>query len=85
MKRKEAGGEHDEVDGGAIESLRRDVSAEHQDDIARMVRRLTGRDRSVYVLTPEEHADLDAADAEIARGDVATADEVRAVWAKHGL
>lgn len=69
----------------AVASLRRDVSPEHQDEIARAVLQLTGRDRSIHVLTPEERADLDAADAEIARGEIATADEVRSVWAKHGL
>jgi hypothetical protein len=69
----------------AIASLRRDVSSEHQDEVALAVMRLVGRDRSIYVLTSEERADLDAADAEIARGEVATEDEVRAMWAKHGL
>jgi len=38
-----------------------------------------------YVLTPEEEADLDASLAEAERGDFATDEEVRAVWAKHGL
>jgi hypothetical protein len=35
-------------------------------------------------LTPEEEADLDEAEAEIARGDIASEDEVNAVWKKHG-
>ena len=69
----------------AIESLRRDVPPEHQDEIAGAILQLIGQDRSIYVLTSEERADLDAADAEIARGEVATEDEVRAVWAKYGL
>ena len=69
----------------AIESLRRDVPPEHQDEIARLVMRLTGKDKAIYALTPEERADLDEADAEIARGQFATDAEVRAVWAKHGL
>ncbi len=69
----------------AIESLRRDVPPEYQDDVARAVMQLTGKDQSVYKLTPEEEADLDEADAEIARGEFATDEEVRAVWAKHGL
>ena len=38
-----------------------------------------------YVLTPEEEADLDASLAEAERGEFATDEEVRAVWAKHGL
>lgn len=69
----------------AIDSLRRDVPAEYQDEIARAVMQLTGKDQSVYKLTPEEEADLDEADAEIARGEFATDEQVRAMWAKHGL
>ena len=69
----------------AILSLRRDVPPALQDDVARMVRQLTGRPVPCYQLSPEEEADLDEADAEIARGDVASDDDVRALWAKHGL
>ena len=47
--------------------------------------RLTGEDGLVYQLTPEEEADLTAADAEIARGDLATDDAVRAVFARYDL
>ncbi len=68
----------------AIESLRRDVPDERQDEIARRVTRLTGKDRSIYMPTPEEAADLDEADAEIAGGEFATDAQVRAMWAKHG-
>lgn len=38
-----------------------------------------------YGLTPEEAADLDALLDEAAQGEFATDEEVRAVWAKHGL
>lgn len=38
-----------------------------------------------YVLSPEEEADLDASLAEAERGEFATDEEVRALWAKHGL
>ena len=34
-----------------------------------------------YALTPEEEADLDASLAEAERGEFATEDEVRAMWA----
>ena len=44
-----------------------------------------GDDEPVIQLTPEEEADLAAADEEIARGEFATDEEVRAIWAKHGL
>ncbi|MDP4023832.1 hypothetical protein Q8W71_14450 [Methylobacterium sp. NEAU 140] len=56
-----------------------------QDDIARVVLTLAGDDASIYQLTPEEEADLAESDAEVARGDFATDEEVRAMWAKHGL
>ena len=38
-----------------------------------------------YVLTPEEEADINDSLAEAARGEFATDEEVRAVWAKHEL
>ena len=68
----------------AIEALRQ-LPAEQQDEIAGAVLRLTGRESGVYLLTPEEQADLDAADDEIARSEFATDDEIKAIWAKHGL
>ncbi|MBR0774022.1 hypothetical protein [Bradyrhizobium iriomotense] len=42
-------------------------------------------DRPPLQLTTTEEADLAEAEAEIARGELATADEVRAMWKKHGL
>jgi predicted transcriptional regulator len=36
-------------------------------------------------LTPEEAADIDDSLAEADRGEFATDEEVRAMWAKHGL
>ncbi len=50
-----------------------------------MLLRYAGEDEAFYRLTPEEEADLAASDAEIARGDFATDDDMRAIWAKHGL
>ena len=69
----------------AIESLRRDVPPEHEDDVARAVMQLTGKAQPIYVLTPDEQADLAESDAEIQRGEFATDEQVRVVWAKHGL
>ncbi|RZN31813.1 hypothetical protein [Bradyrhizobium sp. Leo121] len=56
-----------------------------QDELARVMLQLAGVDQPPLQLTPEEEADLAEADAEIARGDLASAEEVRAMWAKHGL
>lgn len=63
----------------------RGLPPETQDEIARMVLAFVGDDASIYQLTPEEEADLDASDAEVSRGEFATDEEVRAIWAKHGL
>jgi predicted transcriptional regulator len=68
----------------AIESVSA-LPDEVQDDLARMLLQFAGVEQPPYVLTPEEEADLDASLAEAERGEFATDEEVRAVWAKHGL
>ncbi|MGO9170780.1 MAG: hypothetical protein ACLP7P_02275 [Rhodomicrobium sp.] len=56
-----------------------------QDDIAAAMMMLAGSDELPPVdLTPEEEAAIDASQA-AARGEFATDEEVRAVWAKYGL
>ena len=55
-----------------------------QDDLARLLLQLAGFEQPAIRLSPEEHADLDEADAEIARGEFATDQEVRAILAKRG-
>jgi len=56
-----------------------------QDELARALLELAGVDQPPIQLTPAEDADLAEAEAEIARGEIASADEVRTMWAKHGL
>lgn len=56
-----------------------------QDDLARALLELAGIDQPPIQLTAAEEADLAEAEAEIARGELGSADEVRAMWAKHGL
>jgi predicted transcriptional regulator len=46
---------------------------------------LAGVDQPPIQLTAEEEADLAEAEAEVERGELATPEEVRAMWAKHGL
>jgi predicted transcriptional regulator len=58
---------------------------ETQDELARILLQLAGVAQPPYQLTPEEAADLDASLAEAERGEFATDEEVRAMWAKHGL
>ena len=69
----------------ALEAARR-LPADVQDDIARVVLQLAGTDDEPAVpLTPEEQAAVAASKAAAARGEFATDEQVRAVWAKHGL
>jgi hypothetical protein len=57
-----------------------------QDDIARVVLRLAGTDEAQPVaLSLEERTVLAASKAAAARGEFATDEQVRAVWAKHAL
>ena len=64
----------------------RSLPPETQDDIARVVLRLIGADDEMPVpLTREEQTAVAASKAAAARGEFASDEEVRAVWAKHGL
>jgi hypothetical protein len=57
-----------------------------QDDIARVVLRLIGAgDEPPVPLTSDELAAIAASKPALARGEFATDEQVRAVWAKHGL
>jgi hypothetical protein len=68
----------------AIE-IAKELPVEMQDELAGILLRFMGESRPAYELTPEEIADLDEADREIERGELATDEDVRAMWAKHGL
>lgn len=69
----------------ALEAARQ-LSPAVQDDIARVVLRLAGEDEEAPVaLSSEERAAIAASKAAAARGEFATDEQVRAVWAKHGL
>lgn len=66
----------------AVETARR-LGPDQQDEIARMM--LFYAETPVIQLTPEEEADLAAAEEEVARGELATDEQMRAIWAKHQL
>ncbi len=69
----------------AVNAVRR-LPPEMQDEIARAMLALAGEEsEEVYILTPEERASIEESEAEVARGEFATDEEVRAVWAKYGL
>jgi len=64
----------------------RNLPPADQDDIARVVLRLTGMDDEAPVsLTPEEKAAVAASKSAAARGEFASDEQVRATWARHGL
>jgi hypothetical protein len=54
-----------------------------QDEIARILLGLAGVEPPTCRLTAEEHADLEQADAEVARNETISLNEARALWAKH--
>jgi predicted transcriptional regulator len=56
-----------------------------QDDMARVIMALTGDEPPVIQLTAEEEASFDESLAQAERGEFATDEQVRAIWAKHGL
>ena len=56
-----------------------------QDDLARILLQLAGEDQPVIQLTAEEDASFEESLAQAERGVFATDEQVRAIWAKHGL
>jgi len=66
--------------------IARSLPSDAQDDIARVVLQLAGADDVPPVaLTVDERAAIAASKEAAARGEFATEEQVRAVWAKHGL
>ena len=68
----------------AVETVR-GLPPETQDDLARVLLQLAGEDQPVIQLTAEEEASLEESLAQAERGEFATDEQVRAIWAKHGL
>ena len=64
----------------------RGLPPEMQDDLARMLLQLAaGDDQPVVQLSAEEEASFDESLAQADRGEFATDEQARAIWAKHGL
>ena len=70
----------------ALEAAR-NLPPSAQDAIAHIVLRLAGADdeEAPVALSPDERAAITASKAAAARGEFASDEQVRAVWAKHGL
>jgi hypothetical protein len=64
----------------------RELPADVQDDIARIVLELAGSpDAGPIPSSSEERAAITRSKAAAERGEFATDEQVRSVWAKHGL
>ena len=58
---------------------------ERQDDAARLLLAMDQRDATPYQLTAEERAEIEAAMNEVERGEIASPEEVAAVFKHFGL
>jgi hypothetical protein len=56
---------------------------ERQEDAVQVLLTMEAEGTGRYLLSPEERADLEAALAEVARGEVASDQEVETVFARH--
>ena len=68
----------------ALETVR-GLPPEMQDDLARILLQLAGEDQPAVQLTAEEEASFDESLAQADRGEFATDEQVRAIWAKYSL
>jgi hypothetical protein len=69
----------------ALEAVR-DLPPDVQDDIARIVLELAGGgDAQPMPLSDDERAAIANSKAAAARGEFASDEQVRSIWAKHGL
>jgi hypothetical protein len=69
----------------AVEAVRR-LPSDDQDDIARAIIQLAGSGLAApVVLSPEEREAIARSKVAASRSEFATDEQVRAVWAKHGL
>ncbi len=68
----------------AVESLR-NLPAETQDALARLLLQFAGVDQPAIELGADEAASLEESLAQADRGEFATDEQVRAIWAKHNL
>ena len=68
----------------AFETVR-GLPVEMQDDLARMLLQLVGEDQPALQMSAEQEASFDESLGQADRGEFATDEQVRAIWAKHGL
>ncbi|MBV9461389.1 MAG: hypothetical protein JO141_28280 [Bradyrhizobium sp.] len=66
----------------AVETVR-GLPAEIQDELARVLLQLAGKDQPVIQLSAADETSLEESQAD--RGEFATDERVRAIWAKYNL
>jgi hypothetical protein len=68
----------------AVETVR-GLPPEIQDELAHMLLQLAGEDQPLLQLSAEEAASFDQSLAQAERGEFATDEQIRAIWAKRNL
>jgi hypothetical protein len=68
----------------AVQTVR-GLAPETQDALARILLQLAGDDLTIVQLSPDEEASFQISFEQAERGEFATDDEIRAIWAKHDL
>jgi predicted transcriptional regulator len=68
----------------AVETVR-GLPPEMQDELARILLQLAGKDQPVVQLSAADEASLAESLAQADRGEFATDEQVRAIWAKYDL
>lgn len=63
----------------------RNLALAMQDEMARVIIAMTGEETPVVQLTPEEEASFEESLTQAERGEFATDDQIRSIWAKHAL
>jgi len=63
----------------------RGLPPEMQDELALILLQLAGEDQPVVQMTAAEEASFEESLAQADRGEFATDEQVRAIWAKYGL
>jgi predicted transcriptional regulator len=68
----------------AVQAVR-GLPPEMQDELGRMLLQLAGTDQPLLQLSAEEEASLAESLTQADRGEFATDEQIRAIWAKHNL
>ena len=68
----------------AIEIVRA-LPSDTQDDLARMLLQFAGVDQQEIELPADEAASFDESISQAERGEFASDEQIKSIWAKHGL